>query len=115
MKRKLSLLVLLCALVSVAATLSACSISASGSIKSITKPYIAQYECIEARLGTQNLLEKYEYIIITFLDSEEMEISFKPNDGEKKSFKGNYSVDPETREFSGEMGIFGYTFRERTK
>ncbi len=115
MKRKLSITILICSLISILTLLSACSVSATGSIKSITKPYIAQYECIEARLGTQDLLDKYEFIIITFLDAEEMELSFKQKDGEKKSYKGNYTVNPETREFSAEMGIFGHTFKESTK
>lgn len=115
MKRKLSLIILICALVAAITSLSACSVAATGSIKSITKPYIAQYECVEARLGTQDLLEKYEYINVTLLDAKEMEISFKAKDGEKNSFKGNYTVDAETMELSGEVGIFGYTLRERTK
>ena len=115
MKKKLSILLLIFSLLSILTTVSACSVAATGSIKSITKPYIAQYECVEARLGTQDLLEKYEFINITFLDAEEMELSFIPKDGEKKSYKGHYTVNPETREFSAEIGIFGHNFKESTK
>ena len=61
----------------------ACSASttangASGSLKAITKPYIGEYECVAARLGESDLLEKYEFIKITLLDDEKMEVSFKP-------------------------------------
>ncbi len=113
MKKKISLLLLLCVLV--LTFLCACDPEiAKGSVKSLTKPYITTYECVEARLGNQNLLEKYDFIKITLLDKDELEVSFKPKKGEKKSFKGAYSVDPETREFSGEIGIFGMTFKEKT-
>lgn len=113
MKRKVLILCLICALL---ALLPACGISEQKqSIKAITAPYVATYECVEARLGNENLLEKYDYIIITLLDKKELEVCFKPVNGEKKSFKGEYSVDPQTREFTGEVGIFGFTFRESTK
>ncbi len=87
----------------------------SGSLKSITKPYIGEYECVEARLGNTDLLEKYEFITISLLDDKKLEVSFKPKNGNKKSFEGAYEVDPDTREFSGEIGILGVKFREKTK
>ncbi len=87
----------------------------SGSLKSITKPYIGEYECVEARLGNTDLLEKYEFITISLLDDKKLEVSFKPKNGSKKSFEGAYEVDPDTREFSGEIGILGVKFREKTK
>lgn len=98
----------------------ACSASttangASGSLKAITKPYIGEYECVAARLGESDLLEKYEFIKITLLDDEKMEVSFKPKGGAKKSFEGGYKVNEETREFTGEVGIFGVKFKEATK
>ena len=67
----------------------ACSASttangASGSLKAITKPYIGEYECVAARLGESDLLEKYEFIKITLLDDEKMEVSFKPKGGAKR-------------------------------
>ncbi len=108
MKRKLSLICAVCAvLILVLSSLTACSVPTDGSIKSITKPYIAEYECVEARLGNLDLLEKYDYITITLLEKSEMLVSFKPKNGEKKSFKGEYTVNPETREFTGTAGIFG--------
>lgn len=116
MKRKLPFLCALCALVILLlSSLSACSIPTDGSIKSITKPYIAEYECVEARLGNMDLLEKYDYITITLVDKSEMLVSFKPKDGEKKSFKGEYSLNPETRELTGSAGILGASFKEKVK
>lgn len=113
MKRKLFIICLICALVML---LPACGFNEKNqSLKAITAPYIAVYECTEARLGNEDFLEKYDYIRITLLDKKELEVSFKTKNGERKSFKGEYSVDPQTREFSGEIGILGYTFRESTK
>lgn len=98
-----------------ACTLAACNFDKHESIKAITKPYIARYECTEARLGTTDLLEKYEYIYITLLDKSRLEVKFKPLNGEAKAFEGNYAVDPETREFTGEIGILGCSFKESVK
>ncbi|MCI8370374.1 MAG: hypothetical protein HFE41_04260 [Clostridia bacterium] len=112
MKRKFFVFALLFAFLLV---LPACDMATGGSLKTLTKPYIATYECVEARLGQQDLLEKYEYINITLLNAKEFEISFKPNGGDKKSFKGEYTVNPETREFQGEIGVMGINFKEKTK
>ena len=82
------------------------------SIKTITKPYIAEYECVEARLGNENLLEKYEYFYITLVNSEELEISFREKDGKRTLLKGTYTIDPKTRELTGETGVIGFKFKE---
>ena len=94
---------------------SAASGDKNGSLKTITKPYIGEYECVSARLGEKDLLEKYDFIIISLLDDEKMEVSFKPKDGKKKTFEGAYEVNPDTREFTGEVGILGVKFKEGTK
>ena len=115
MKRKVLLISVIIMIFSAFITMSACTLSAEGSIKAITKPYMAEYECIEARLGNNNLLEKYDYIIISLLDKDTMEVSFKPKNSDKKTFKGNYKVNTETREFTGEVGILGASFKETVK
>lgn len=114
MKRKVfSILAVLALYVTV---FSACnSIHANASIKTITRPYIAQYECTEARYGDTNLLDYYDYIKIIFLNKDEFELTFKPKGEEKKTYSGNYSVDPQTRELEGDMGILGYNFKEKVK
>ncbi len=93
--------------------LPACNIDKDQSVKAVTAPYIAQYECTQARLGETDILEKYEYIRIIFLNKDELEVQIKRIDGEKQSAKGNYSIDPDTRELTGEIGILGFKFREK--
>ena len=95
--------------------LPACEINANGSIKALTKPYITEYECVEGYLGGEDLLKQYDFIKITLLNKEELEVSFKPKNGKKRAFKGAYQVDPETREMTGEVGVFGVQFREKIK
>ena len=73
MKKKLILIALI--FVMALTVLSACDIDANGSIKSITKPYITEYECIEGYLGGENLLDSYEFITITLVDDKEMQVS----------------------------------------
>lgn len=111
MKRKL---LLVCVLLSVLLLVfPACDMETSGSVKSLTKPYIGEYECVEGKLGETDLLEKYEYIKITLLDDKKLEISFKPKNGNHHSFEGEYNVNSETHEFTGEAGILGYKFKEK--
>lgn len=94
--------------------LPACDAKNSESIKAITKPYIAQYECISATYGEDNLLDKYDYIKVVFIDKSEMCVLYKIKNGEKRSFKGTYTLDPETRELKADVGILGYNIRQTT-
>ena len=115
-KRVLFVTLILCMLLLLLPACSSMQASGtSGSLKSITKPYIGEYECVEARLGETDLLEKYEYITISLLDDKKMEVSYKPKNGNKKTFEGAYKVNEETREFTGEVGILGVKFNESTK
>lgn len=115
MKRKLSLFILLLCILIIAPACNSNEQIAAGSLKALTKPYIATYECTQARLGGQDLLEKYDYIKITLLNKDELEVSFKQKNGDKKSFKGKYEVNAETKELKGEIGILGFTFKETVK
>ena len=90
----------------------ACGIDMNSSLKTLSKPYIAEYECVEARLGTENLLEKYEYFYITLVNKEELEVSFKEKVGKKTLIKGTYTIDPKTHELTGETGVLGFQFKE---
>lgn len=110
MKKKIYLLTLLfCA---VLLLFPACGMDIESSIKTITMPYVAEYECVEARLGSEDLLEKYEYFYITLVNKEELEISFKEKDGKRTLVKGTYTIDPKTRELTGETGVLGFRFKD---
>ena len=112
MKKRVIILTVLCTFL--LTLLSACDIKNAGPVKSLTRPYIAQYECIEATLGDEDLLDKFDYIKITLLDKDKLELSYKPKEGDSKSIESNYSFDINTRTLTAEIGILGYTFKQST-
>lgn len=117
MKKKLIILltvVALCLFILPACKMDAENFTKS-SVKSISKPYIAQYECVEARFGEENFLEYYDYIRVVLLNKNELELLYKLKDGDKKSVTGSYTLDPETREIDAEIGILGYKFKKKVK
>ena len=85
------------------------------SVKSLTKPYITTYDCTSAQLGNEDLLEKYDYLKITFLDDKKLEVSFKRKKGKRHAYTSEYKYDDKTGEISTEIGIFGFKFRQATK
>ncbi len=103
--------------IAVAACMCMCAftLDMNSSVKSLTKPYITTYDCTYAHLGNQDLLEKYDYLKITFLDDEKIEVSFKKKKGKKHSYISNYSYDDESGELKAEIGILGFKFRQATK
>lgn len=92
----------------------ACDAREAGSLKALTKPYIAQYECTEAKLGDEDLLEKFEYITIVLEDKQTLKLIYKPKDDEKHVMESTYSLDTETRELTADLWILGYKFRQST-
>ncbi|MGN0824533.1 MAG: hypothetical protein ACI4MB_05645 [Candidatus Coproplasma sp.] len=91
------------------------TIDESSSLKSLTKPYITTYECTAARLGNENIMEKYEYIKITFLNDKELEVSLKRKNYKKKSYVCEYHYDEKTSRFNAELGILGFRFKQDAK
>ena len=86
----------------------------AGPLKSITHPYIAQYECVEATLGEEDLLKKFDYIKITLVNSNTLELNYKQKNGENKTLKSNYSLDTKSRTLTAEIGILGYNIKQST-
>ncbi len=113
MKRKIFAIIFSATLICL--TLCAFTIDANSSLKSLTKPYITTYECTYARLGKEDLLEKYEYLNITFLDDKELEVSFKKQGGKRHAYTGSYTHDEQTGEFNAEVGILGFKFKQKSK
>ena len=113
MKKKFLLLIsLVCLLLTL---LPACEINTEGSIKSITHPYINEYDCSEARLGEEDILEKYDFIKVSILDDKELEVKYKLKNEETRSFKCDYKMNEETRELTAEKGFFGMKIGEKVK
>lgn len=96
-------------------SLCAFTFDKTSTIKDLTHPYINTYECTSARLGDEDLLEKYEYFIITFKDEKNLEVSFKRYDGNRHAYTCEYSVDQDTNALTAEMGILAFKLRQTTK
>lgn len=93
---------------------SACNAQEIGTLKSIANPYIAEYECTEAHLGEEDLLEKLDYINIVFVDKSTMQIIYKPKDSNKRIIESAYTLDSETKKLSAEVGVLGYKIKADT-
>lgn len=113
MKNKFIVLsAIICALLLI--LLPACDAQNAGSLKSITRPYIAQYECTEATFGGDNILDKFDYIEVNLLDKEKIQLIFKIKNSEKRVTDGKYTFDPKTHELSADIGVFGVRFKQST-
>lgn len=87
---------------------------ADSSLKELTLPYINTYECVSATLGERDLLEGMEYIRITFENDRQLEMCYKPVDGELHRYVCDYTCDQDGT-FTAEIGLLGYTFRQSAK
>lgn len=114
MKKKLILPLIF---VVTALCLCACAftVDPNSSVRDLTHPYINTYECKSARLGNEDLLEKMDYLRITFLDDEQLEVSFKRKNAKKKAYRCDYEFDEKTNEFTAEIGVLGFKFKQSTK
>jgi hypothetical protein len=92
--------------------LCAFKIDPNSSLKDLTHPYINRYECTQARLGENDLLENYEYFRIDILDEKNLEISFKRKEGKPHSYKSTYTFNAESGELTAEIGILGCKFKQ---
>lgn len=112
MKKKYFLILVLFAVCCI--FLCAFTFDVDSSVKSLTHPYINTYECTAAQLGNEDLLEKYDYFIITFLNEKELEVAFKSKYGKRHAYVCDYEFDEENRRLSAEIGILGFKFRQST-
>ena len=113
MKRKFFAAAILL-LLTFAVVLPSCQAREAGSVKALTKPYIAQYECTDCYLGSENLLEKYDYIRIVLGEKNSLQILVKPKNEEKQIYKGKYEFDFDTRVLSADIAVFGFAFKPKT-
>ena len=109
MKRRLLFIAALCSLLLV---FTACDAREAGSIKTFTRPYIAQYACTEAYFGEENLLDRFDYIKIVLVDKEQMQLIYKTKHGEQSKLESTYLFDLKSRELTAEIGILGYRFKQ---
>lgn len=86
----------------------------NSSIKDLTHPYINTYECTRATLGETDLLEEYEYFRIIVGENNDLKVLFKRKDGKAYEFSSKYTFDDTTHELTAEIGVLGYTYKQKT-
>ncbi len=105
MKKKLCAYLL--PLVAACLVVCSCEIKDMSGIKSLTRPYINEYVCTYGMLGERDLLEETEYIKVTFIDKQTIEISYKKTEGKRHAFECGYTYDDDTGEIIIDFGLFG--------
>ena len=69
----------------------------NGSLTEVSKPYLGEYECKEARLGEEELLGDFSYIRLELLPNGKYTLRYCEKEGKKQELKGKYRYD-ENRE-----------------
>ena len=110
MRKRITIFILLLAAFCV--TFAACGFDADSSLKDVTSPYITRYGCVEARYGGEDILQQFDYIRITLLDEENMELAYKFKGESKKSRVIKYTFDKESRQLNAEGGFLGVKFKQ---
>lgn len=65
------------------------------SLLDVTKPYLGEYGCKEAKLGNKDYLCKFEYVDLELKENKTFVLRYKTEDGKEESVKGEYRYDEE--------------------
>ena len=72
----------------------------------ISKPYLGEYECKKAQLGSVDYLKRFNYVRIELKDEENFTLYYQEKGEKKKEVSGKYAYDRErkTLTLKGEEG-----------
>ncbi len=82
------------------------------SIKHIAKPYLGEYECKQATLGSDDCLDNVKTFELELLDDGKFRILYQEEGGKRQEFTGKYVYDDKkkTITFVGANGRFKREF-----
>ena len=103
------------ALAAAVATLGACTIKADSSLKELSDPYIARYECTYMSYGGKDMLDRLDYARVTLENKEELLVEYKLKGGKAHSRRWRYSFDEKTGRLNAEFGAAGFAPKEPIK
>ena len=87
-----------------------------GGLKDITKPYLGIYECTEARLDEEDLLENYTNVALELKSGGKYVLYYTSKGEKQKKITGKYKYDSEKGTFTmygdGLMFKRQYTLQE---
>ena len=67
------------------------------SIKEITKSYLGEYECTQAKFGGIDFLKGFEYITLSLEKDDNFTLTFCENEQKKQTHKGKFSYNEQTQ------------------
>lgn len=76
----------------------------SGSLTDIAKPYLGEYRCEMATLGSNNCLEQFKDVILELKDENTYEIRYQLKNGYKGAEEGKYVYDKEKQTLTLTLG-----------
>lgn len=85
-----------------------CTTDAESSLKELTHPYIARYECTMLNYGGVEMYDRFDYIRITLEDRDEMLAEYKLKGGKPHEYRCGYTYDQKTGEFYADCGAAGF-------
>lgn len=101
LKVKSSILVGLCSLC------MALPLAKKSTLPEIARPYLGEYECILATLGSEEILSSYDYIKLELKPNGSFVLSYQMENGEKGEESGEYSYDENKQELRVRLGKNG--------
>ena len=63
----------------------------------MSKPYLGEYECKRAQLGSVDYLKRFEYVRLELKDEENFTLYYKEKGEKKREVKGKYAYDREKK------------------
>ena len=65
------------------------------TLSDVAKPYLGEYECKSAQLGSKDYMKKFSYIRLELKDTENFTLYYKEKGEKKKQVSGKYVYDKE--------------------
>lgn len=84
----------------------------SGSITDIAKPYLGEYRCEMATLGSKDCLENFKDVVLELKDESKYELRYQLKNGYKGAEEGEYTYDKEKQTLTLTLGKAGQWKRE---
>lgn len=99
-------------LTGVFALLFALPFGKNAELKDIAKPYLGEYECVQAEYGNHDYLSRFSSIVLELRDKNEFLLYYREKNGKERTVRGKYFYDEnkKTLKLSSNKGEFQREF-----
>lgn len=84
----------------------------TGTLTGITKPYLGEYECVQAEFDGKDMLEAYTFIRLELKKDNTFKLTFKDKEGEIRNEEGDYSYDESSQTITMRLRSFRFIKRK---